>query len=177
MGRSRTPDFRRFSASRQRRSPRVGSLVLVAALTLGACGDEPDESGGEINPGEPNADGGFAPEDAPEEEPASGPSTMEGAAPIPDNAVPSGDAETDGGVTTQSYLVDGVTPEQLINDYQVLAESAGWVAEGAPEATGTTDWSLTMTNGSDVLVASTAPAGIAENPSETELSLQVTAGA
>lgn len=155
--------------------------MLVATLSLAACGDETDEGAEadegveQIDPGEPTADGGFAPENAPEEEPSSGLSTMEGAAPIPESAVASGDATTDGAITTQSFLVEGVTPEELINDYQTLAEGAGWEAAGAPEATGTTDWALTMTNGSDSLSVTTAPAG-GEDTSDTELSLQVIAG-
>ena len=66
--------------------------------------------------------------------------------PVPDDAESTGPASSSGGSTTQSYLVDGVTPEQLINDYQQLATGAGWAVETAP-AQSDTDWSLTLTKG------------------------------
>jgi hypothetical protein len=95
-------------------------------------------------------------------------------APVPEDASASGDPVVDGSTTTQSFLVQDSTPDVVITAYQSLAESDGWVVEDPPAQTGTTDWSLTMTKDGEVLVVTTAPAGVAGDPGEVELALQVT---
>ena len=93
--------------------------------------------------------------------------------PVPEDATASGAASSSGGSTTQSYLVDGVTPEQLINDYQQLATGQGWQVESAP-AQSDTDWALTLTKDGQTLAVTTSPADDDAESDQTELSLIVT---
>jgi hypothetical protein len=140
----------------RRRPLRAAAVVVVAAsLTLAACGDDDDDA----DPGQPVASGGFAPGDM-------------SSVPVPDDATASGSASSSGGSTTQSYLVDGVTPEQLINDYQQLATGQGWEVESAPTQSDT-DWALTLTKGGQTLAVTTSPADDDAESDQTELSLIV----
>jgi hypothetical protein len=148
----------RRPAARRRPLRALGALAVAGALALSACGDDDDDA----DPGQPVASGGF---DA-------------GAmadVPVPDAAQASGAASTSGSTTTQSYLVDGVDPQQLITTYQQLATTAGWTVQTAP-AQSDTDWSMTLTKDSDTLQVTTAPAGDEDQSDQTELSLQLTAG-
>jgi len=95
-----------------------------------------------------------------------------GRAPVPDDAVPYADPVVDGATTTQSFRVAGRDPAQVIDDYQSLAEDAGWTADGPPAPTGATDYELTMHDGNSSLRATTAPAN--GDAASTELSLQLT---
>jgi len=133
----------------------VAAVVVAASLAFAACGDDDD-----ADPGQPVASGGFAPGDMSD-------------VPVPDAAESTGPASSSGGSTTQSFLVDGVTPEQLINDYQQLATGAGWAVETAP-AQSDTDWSLTLTKDQSTLQVSTSPANDDDESDQTELALILT---
>jgi hypothetical protein len=146
----------RASSARRRPLRAVAAVVVAASLAFAACGDDDDDA----DPGQPVASGGFAPADMSD-------------VPVPNDAESSGPASSSGGSTTQSYLVDGVSPEQLINDYQQLATGAGWAVETAP-AQSDTDWSLTLTKGDATLQATTAPASDDNESDQTELSLILT---
>jgi hypothetical protein len=143
------------SAARRRPLLAVAAVVVATSLAFAACGDDDD-----ADPGQPVASGGFTPSDMSD-------------VPVPNDAESTGPASSSGGSTTQSYLVEGVSPEQLINDYQQLATGAGWAVETAP-AQSDTDWSLTLTKGDATLQATTSPANDDEQSDQTELSLILT---
>jgi hypothetical protein len=151
-----SPAHRRASAARRRPLRAVAAIVVTASLAFAACGDDDDDA----DPGQPVASGGFAPGDMSD-------------VPVPNDAESSGPASSSGGSTTQSYLVDGVSPEQLINDYQQLATGAGWVVQTAA-AQSDTDWSLTRTKGTASLAVTTSPANDDQESDQTELSLILT---
>jgi hypothetical protein len=142
--------------ARRRRLRAVAAVVIAASLAVAACGGDDDD----VDPGQPVASGGFAPGDMSD-------------VPVPNDAESTGPASSSGGSTTQSYLVDGVTPEQLINDYQQLATGAGWAVATAP-AQSDTDWSLTLTKGQSTLQVSTSPATDDSESDQTELALILT---
>ena len=144
------------SPPRRRRLRAVSAVVVAASLAFAACGDDDDDA----DPGQPVASGGFAPGDMSD-------------VPVPNAAESTGPASSSGGSTTQSFLVDGVTPEQLINDYQQLATGAGWAVETAP-AQSDTDWSLTLTKDQSTLQVSTSPANDDAESDQTELALILT---
>jgi hypothetical protein len=134
----------------------VAAVVVAASLAFAACSDDDDDA----DPGEPVASGGFAPGDMSN-------------VPVPADATPSGGASSSGSSTTQSYLVDGVTAEQLINDYQSLATGQGWEVESGPTQSDT-DWALTLTKDGQTLAVTTSPADDDAESDQTELSLIVT---
>jgi hypothetical protein len=144
------------SPPRRRRLRAVAAVAVAASLAFSACGDDDDDA----DPGQPVASGGFAPGDMSD-------------VPVPNAAESTGPASSSGGSTTQSFLVDGVTPEQLINDYQQLATGAGWAVETAP-AQSDTDWSLTLTKDQSTLQVSTSPANDDDESDQTELALILT---
>ena len=94
-----------------------------------------------------------------------------GAAPVPVEAVPYGNAEVDGATTTQSFALLDVTPQQAITDYQQQAEAAGWNTSSGPALEGTTDWSLDLVKDQAFIHATSAP----DQNGATELSIQITA--
>jgi hypothetical protein len=141
----------------RRRPLRAFGVVAVAAsLAFSACGDDDDGA----DPGQPVASGGFQ-------------SGSLADVPVPDDATSTGAASTSGDSTTESFLVEGVTPEQLIGDYQTLAEGAGWAVQTAAAQSGT-DWSLVLTKDSSTLQVTTAPANDDEQSDQTELALILT---
>ena len=148
----------RPTAARRRPRRALGATAVAVALALSAaaCGDDDDDA----NPGQPVATGGFQ-------------SSALADVPVPDDAQPTGTPSTSGNATTESFLVEGVSPEQLINDYQQLATEAGWVVETAP-AQSDTDWSMTLTKDSSTLQVSTAPGTDAEQSDQSQLSLMLT---
>jgi len=150
-----SPAPRPAPTARRRRLRAVAAVVVATCLAVGACGDDDD-----ADPAQPAASGGFAPGDMSD-------------VPVPNDAEKSGAASSSGGSTTQSFVVDGVSPEQLINDYQQLATGAGWTVETAP-AQSDTDWSLTLTKGDATLQATTSPANDDQESDQTELSLILT---
>ena len=111
-----SPTPRPASSARRRPLRAVAALVVATSLAFAACGDDDD-----ADPGQPVASGGFAPGDMSD-------------VPVPNDAESTGPASSSGGSTTQSYLVEGVSPEQLINDYQQLATGAVSTAHPAPVA-------------------------------------------
>jgi hypothetical protein len=151
------------SVRRRRRRAILLPLVTAATLvgTLASCADD--------GPTATSATTGTTAEAAP----AGATSVVgTGRAPVPDDAVPYADPVVDGATTTQSFRVAGRDPAQVIDDYQSLAENAGWTADGPPASTGSTDYELTMHDGNSSLRATTAPAN--GDAASTELSLQVT---
>ncbi len=152
-----SPSARRSASPARRRPLRaVAAILVVGSLAFAACGDDDDDA----DPGQPVASGGFAPGDMSD-------------VPVPNDAESSGPASSSGGSTTQSYLVDGVSAEQLIKDYQQLATGAGWVVQTAA-AQSDTDWSVTLTKGNASLLATTSPADDDAESDQTELSLILT---
>jgi hypothetical protein len=167
----------RQQTTNRRRGRRFAALVLCLAIPLAACASDDDGVGADA--GQPQAGGGFADNNAPAangESPGNSSPAAKGldsAVPVPNDATSSGAATTVGTTTTQSFLVDGVTAQQMIGDYQTLAEGSGWTAQAAPTQAGS-DWTLTMTNGTKTLVVTATPANDNNQSDQTELSLQVT---
>ena len=99
-------------------------------------------------------------------------------APDPNSAKATGPAVVDGSTTTKSFEVTGQDSEAAIKDYESLATSEGWTTEDGPTATGTTDWTLTMTKDDATLRVSTAPfeSSSGSGADVVQVSLQVTTG-
>ena len=93
--------------------------------------------------------------------------------PVPNDAERIGPASSSGGSTTQSYLVDGVTPEQLINDYQQLATGAGMAGRVGAGAVGHR-LGADADEGRPDPAVTTSPADDDNESDQTELALIVT---
>ena len=137
-----------------RQIARAITALTLCGIALTACND------GGVDPAQPDPTGGFQ----------SGALT---GVPVPDFAVASGAPVTSGNTTTQSYLIDGVSPQQLITDEQNLTEHAGWTTQTAA-ARNDTDWTLTMFKGDTTLVVATSPAATGNQSEQTQLSLEIT---
>lgn len=97
-------------------------------------------------------------------------------APQPSGGRATGPMDVRGTSTIQSYEIRGKDAELAIRSYERSAVDAGWVTTVAPERTGRTAWSLTMTRGGSTLEVTTSPFdGDAGSQADVvELSLQVT---
>lgn len=162
--------FRNATPGAPRSMGAVLIVLLVSTMVLAGCADKTQTDGG----------GGLGAPTTTQPAITSQPgdsSTVAGA-PIPADATPSGSVSVSGPTTTQSFKMTGADPQDAIDSYQSVAESAGWTATGDPTASGSTDWTLTMTMGSSTLLVTTTPS-VGDTGSQqdvVELSIEVTAG-
>lgn len=77
-----------------------------------------------------------------------------------------------GGMVSQSFTVEGKTPEQALTDYVATLGATGWDALQAPEPSGAAGWRASMVRGTSTLQISSAPIG-----DTTRLSVILTGGA
>ncbi len=113
---------------------RLSVLALVsAAVLLAACGGSSDAVGS-----------------ATDAQPQTGNSTFVSGEfagiPRPPAAETLGKLTTKDNVTTQSYSINGFTPERVLEYYNGELTAKGWTTVQDPHAIGTTDWKGTWTD-------------------------------
>lgn len=106
------------------------AVCFLAALLLAACGGSPDAVGNATD-AQPQAQG------------SSFESGEFAGLPMPDAAAPYGSLTTRDNATTQTFKIEGLTPEQVLNYFEQHLTNDGWTTIQAPEATGNTDYAGT----------------------------------
>ncbi|MEZ5411086.1 MAG: hypothetical protein R2761_23860 [Acidimicrobiales bacterium] len=79
--------------------------------------------------------------------------------PLPPDARPEGRAVANGGTVSQSFVVEGKTPEQALNDYVTTLEDVGWDPLQGPTASGASGWRASMVRGNSTLQISSTQLG------------------
>jgi hypothetical protein len=147
------------------------ALVLSIAWIAAGCGSGggTNTTDSTVDPGAPLIDGGFSTPDA---DAIASPTGAGGELPVPSNAVLNGAPDVQGGATITNYTVGGVTPGDLIVQYEALAQDQGWIVESGPTQTGSSDYAITLVRADVHLTAFTAAVDSGEQSNQAQLSLQ-----
>lgn len=141
-----------------------GTVVALAALGLGGCGDSttaPESAANNnLNPAQPQVSGGFA-------------SDQFAGVPAPSDGTADSEPVTQGNTTTQSFRVPGAAAD-AIRSYAQLAGSHGWEVITPPTSSGSTDWTMTLTRDGQELLVTAAPATGGSGASELSLEVSST---
>ncbi len=128
---------------------RISLVALVlATVLLAACGGSPDAVGGETDAQPQTQNSTFV-------------SGEFAGLPLPSAATTYGKLTTKDGVTTQTYEIQGFSPERVLGFYDDHLTAKGWTTVQPPEATGSADYQGTWTDDAgrrlEVSAAPTSP--------------------